>query len=792
MTILVIVESPAKCKKIESYLGSNYKCMASYGHLRTISGLSDIDIDNNYSVTYSIIDEPLKRKQIERIRQEIAKSSEVILATDDDREGEAIAWHICQLFQLSVEKTQRILFREITETALQHAVLSPTTINMNIVHAQQARQVLDMLVGYTISPVLWKLKTPGKSSSSLSAGRCQTPCLRLIYDNYLDIKQAPGKLVYNTTGYFTNLNLSFELTMKYTTHQEVVDFYDKCSTSEFNWTVSQPKKTIKKSPEPLTTSNLQQLASNELHLSPKDTMKYAQQLYEGGYITYMRTDSKKYSAEFVDTVRSHIIATYGETYYNVSLDMGLKESETKTKSTTKTKNKDKDRDQNNIQEAHEAIRPVYIDKRHIEIDGDITAKAIRLYELIWKRTMESCMSSGQFHSITTKINVYDNVDFVYKTEQVIFPGWLIIENKYEQQSTASAYTYLTSLKKGITLTPKKITSMFTLIECKSHYTDANLIKTLEDKGIGRPSTFASLIDKIQERKYVEKKSIEGREIENTNFSYDPNTKQITRDITKKVFGNETNKLVITPLGIIIIEFLLNHFNAFFDYDYTKQMEDELDVIAKGSKLWNILCDECYRHLLVYMKEDFKRFEIEIDDEHKIIISKNGPVIKYTDKKDETNVKFISLKKDVDFKNIAPRSVHLSDIIDAESVHKSAIGKYKGEDLFVKTGKYGVYAQWGKNMRSLKDMDIPMDKITYMELLHFLDKDDILDPKKPMGVIRELTPNMSIRSGKFGDYIFYKKPRTTKPAFYKLEGFSHDYKTCNPDLLVNWITQTYKI
>ena len=322
MTILVIVESPAKCKKIESFLGSNYKCIASFGHLRTISGLSDIDIDNNYRVKYSIIDEPLKQKQIERIRQEINNSSEVLLATDDDREGEAIAWHICQLFQLPVENTQRILFREITERALQKSIITPTKINMNIVHAQQARQILDMLVGYTISPILWKLKAPSKSgSSSLSAGRCQTPCLRLIYENYLDIKRSPGKLVYNTIGYFTNLNIPFELNMKYTTHEEIVDFYNKCSVSDFNWSVSQPKKTIRKQPEPLTTSNLQQLASNELHLSPKDTMKYAQQLYEGGYITYMRTDSKKYSRDFIETIKLHIITTYGEQYYNSHLDI---------------------------------------------------------------------------------------------------------------------------------------------------------------------------------------------------------------------------------------------------------------------------------------------------------------------------------------------------------------------------------------------------------------------------------------------------------------------------------------
>ena len=319
-----------------------------------------------------------------------------------------------------------------------------------------------------------------------------------------------------------------------------------------------------------------------------------------------------------------------------------------------------------------------------------------------------------------------------------------------------------------------------------------MIKTLEDKGIGRPSTFASLIDKIQERKYVEKKSITGQEIENTQFSYDFHSKEIKREITKKTFGNESNKLVITPLGIIIIEFLLQHFDNFFEYNYTKHMEDELDLIAKGHKLWSSLCDETYKNLLMYMKEEFKKFEIKIDDEHKVIIGKHGPVIKYTDKEDNTNVKFISLKKDVDFTNLQTHTVNLMDLIEPDTIHKSAIGKYKGEDIFIKTGKYGIYAQWGKNMRSLNDMDKQIDKITYIELLHFLEKDELLDTNKPIGLIRELNPHLSIRSGKFGDYIFYKKPRTTKPVFFKLDGFSHDYKTCNKDLLLNWITQKYKL
>ena len=295
-TSLVIVESPAKCKKIETYLGPGYKVIASFGHLRTITGLESIDIENNFFTNYSIIQEELKLKQIEKIRMEITKADEVIIATDDDREGEAIGWHICDLFGLSITNTKRIIFHEITETAIQIAIAHPKRINMNIVHAQQSRQILDLLVGFTFSPILWNCiskRYDKKHDSSLSAGRCQTPALRLVYDNYLDIKDSPGKLVYNTIGYFTNLHYAFELNKQFLTNNEVNDFLEKCKSWEFLCSTTSPKKVIKKPPEPLTTSSLQQLASNELHMSPKETMKYAQQLYEGGYITYMRTDSKK-------------------------------------------------------------------------------------------------------------------------------------------------------------------------------------------------------------------------------------------------------------------------------------------------------------------------------------------------------------------------------------------------------------------------------------------------------------------------------------------------------------------
>ena len=793
---LVIVESPAKCKKIESYLGPGYKVIASFGHLRTISGLDAIDIKNEFKTTYSVIQEDLKLKQIEKIRSEMAKSSEVIIATDDDREGEAIGWHICDLFGLSITNTKRIIFHEITETAIQSAIAHPKRINMNIVNAQQSRQILDLLVGFTISPILWNCVSK-THDTSLSAGRCQSPALRLVYENYLDIKSSPGKIVYNTTGIFTNLNLTFELNKQFTTTDEIRDFLEKCKCWAFLCSTTSPKKVIKKAPEPLTTSSLQQLASNELHMSPKDTMKHAQQLYEAGYITYMRTDSKKYSNEFIDSVKTYILNTHGEKYISQNIDSLIVGNKTEDEPSKKTIAQQKSIPA--PQEAHEAIRPVNVNIKAVNIQEtttDLLAKSIKLYELIWKRTLESCMPSAQYNSVSAKITAPEDREFVYKTEQPIFLGWQIIDG-IEQVANDKNYQYITTLKQNVSMSPKKIDAKFTMNELKSHYTEARLVQLLEEKGIGRPSTFASLIDKIQERKYVEKQNITGKEIECIDFSLNNNL--ITEITAKREFGNEKNKLVIQPLGIIVIEFLLSKFDAFFNYEYTKLMEDSLDRIANGKTKWNSLCDDCFNELTNITKDlqDLKKFSIEIDNEHTLIIGKHGPVVKCINSKDPKKITFLAVKKNLDLEDIKQKPhLTLEDVIDnaTTTTNKDAIGKYKGQDLFIKKGKYGVYAQWGKETKSLKEdlASTPIEEIEYIDVIRYLDKDTILDPTKPVGLVRELNKHISIRTGKYGDYIFYKKPRATKPEFLKLNGFDSDYKKCDKILILNWIKQKYNV
>jgi DNA topoisomerase-1 len=791
-TSLVIVESPAKCKKIESYLGPGYKVIASFGHLRTISNIKDIDVNDHFKTKYSIIQEELKLKQIEKIRDEITKADDVIIATDDDREGEAIGWHICDLFDLSLTNTKRIIFHEITESAIQSAISHPKQINMNLVKAQQGRQILDMLVGFTISPILWNCVSK-THDASLSAGRCQTPALRLVYENYLDINKSTGKLIYNTSAYFTSLNLLFDLNKQFVEKEQVIHFLESCKTWDFIYSVTGPKKNIKKPPEPLTTSTLQQLASNELHISPKETMKYAQQLYEGGYITYMRTDSKKYSQEFIEVSARFIKETYGEQYISQvinNLIVGTVEQETVEKTKKHKKTVAEKKGIPPPQEAHEAIRPVSLTST-LE---NLPAKAIKLYELIWTKTLQSCMPSAQYNSISAIIAAPLDSEFSYKTEQPIFLGWKIVEKEKEKENAntnTKNYQFIQSLKQNVSMNPKKIESKFNLIELKSHYTEARLVQLLEENGIGRPSTFASLVDKIQERKYVEKQNIIGKEIESIDYCLQDNN--ISEFVSSREFGNEKNKLVIQPLGIIVIEFLLDKFDMFFNYEYTREMENTLDKISNGQFLWYELCNCCFLELtnVTSKLQDLIKYNLKLDDRHTLIIGKYGPVVKCTDKKDPKKISFLPVKKNIDLKNT---QLTLEDIIDNTVLDKDAIGKYKGQDLFIKNGKYGMYAKWGKESKSLKEKfgSLKIEEIQYIDVIRHLDSDTILDPTKPVGFVRELNNHLSIRTGKYGDYIFYKKPRTKTAQFFKLNGFDSDYKKCDKMLILNWIKQKYDI
>ena len=766
---LVIVESPAKCKKIEEYLGNGYKCIASYGHIQNLAtemGLKCIDLENNFKPTFSVLKE--KEKHISKMRSEISKASEVILATDDDREGEGIAWHICQLFNLPVNTTKRMIFHEITKSALQNAVSNCGTLNMDLVNAQQARQVLDLLVGYIISPILWQ-KISRNSKTGLSAGRCQSPALRLVYDNQKDIDSSPGKKAYNTTGYFTNKNILFTLNFNHNDESSMENFLEESVNHDHIITCQKPKITTKNPPSPFTTSALQQSASSNYNISPKDTMKICQKLYEAGLITYMRTDSKTYSQEFIEKAKEHIKNSYGEEYINKDINKLSERSESKPKK--KSKKKDKEKEKVEAQEAHEAIRPTKIDV--IDAPNTFEPREKKIYKLIWKTTMESCMEAAKCNSITAIISAPETHTYRNTEELVIFPGWKIVGGYDKENPT---YNYLLTIKNDSVIEYKKINSKVTMKELKSHYNEAKLIQILEEKGIGRPSTFASLLDKIMERGYVKKQDVKGKKINCVDFELLEDT--IEEKTHEKEFGNEKNRLVIQPVGLLVIEFLIENFQQLFNYDYTKNMEDQLDLIAKGDMIWYNLCEQCHSEIksLTSKISTIQRTSIKIDDEHTYIIARNGPVVKCTI---GDQVTFKSVKPDINLDDLKKGTIGLEDVLSDDQRDAKVLGEYQGERLILKKGKFGYYLSWGDNKKSIPSTDFNESNFTIENAISVIETKDA-------NMIRKIDDNSSVRNGKYGPYIFYKTSIMKKPKFIKLKAFKENYETCDLKILLEYV------
>jgi DNA topoisomerase-1 len=919
---LVIVESPAKCKKIEEYLGVGYKCIASYGHLRELSSLKNIHIKENiFTPEFTIIDNSLKKKQIEILRKEITNSREIILATDDDREGEAIAWHICILFNLNPQTTKRIIFHEITKSAIEQAVRNPGTINMNIVYAQQARQIIDVLVGFHISPQLWK-NVSYNSKNALSAGRCQTPALRLLYDNEREIRANPGNKTYKVTGYFTNLCIPFELNedIKATTteeDEEIIKFleYSAENVNKHIYTHTNPERTYKTPPEPFTTSRLQQVSSNEMHISPKETMKICQTLYEGGYITYMRTDSNKYSGEFLEAVTEYILKTYDEKHLHKNINIHLLgekiDIENNTKNKLKSKKESKESKENTIGGAHEAIRPTNIKRKDLQ-DDKLTPREKKMYKLIWRNTLQSCMANAEYNSFTCKVRIgsdstvptntkksntlhpYIGYYYKYHTEQLVFAGWKIADPSFSPTPSSQSeknYIYLLNLPDNSQVLYKKITANLTIKNQKQHYTEAKLIQLLEEKGIGRPSTFSMLIDKIQEKEYALKQNVKGQTIvcKDYEIEYDEVKKEASDiyeiECTREI-GNEKNKLVIQPLGMIVLDFLENHFFSLFDYNFTEKMENDLDKVAKGEKDYNDVCGECLNEInkLINSSVDkcestdledtntekstkstkSKKIEYKIDDTHFYIIGKNGPVIKCinndcvpsmkeestflsttsivsgpkeeekgkqknkksilgvsnpdikptkkkTGKKQEQNISFLSIRKDIvlDMDKLKRGEYKLSDLVDGD-IDTTDVKKieYKNErnlgrtdkfpeaDIIVKLGRYGMYAVYGENKKSLSCFgNRPLSNLTLEEVVEVLfGKTDssgtITTPQSK--IMRKITDDVSIRDGKYGNYIFYKTSYMKKPRFISINGYKGNIIEDTEETVKKWIRENCHI
>ena len=774
-TTLVIVESPAKCKKIEEYLGQGYKCVATYGHLRTISSLKNINIANNFEPTYSLLNESsIKKKQFEILQREIKKANDVILASDLDREGEMISYSIIELFDLPIT-TKRITFNEITQESITRSVLHPKTIDMNLVNAQKARQIVDILVGFKISPLLWKLIcAPKGKDNSLSAGRCQTPALKLIYENQKEIDNSSKKKVYNTIGYFTNANLPFELNTQIEEDSQLLEFLNNSITFSHIYTCSLPIKKTTTSPEPFTTSRLQQTASNKLHLSPKETMQICQKLYEGGYITYMRTDSKVYSNEFMETVSKYIVKNYTEQYI-------------------------KNQTMCYAQEAHEAIRPTNIFLQ--DLPDEIESKSKKMYKLIWTNALESCMEDSTCWSLTATISApsikssiesvtNSKIKYSYTTELPDFLGWKIVENKLSREN--KEFQYLSTIAKDSIVRYNKISSHITCKGVINHYTEARVVQLLEEKGIGRPSTFSYLIDKIQEKGYVKKKDCKGVEINCVDFELvDGNIQEIA---TKREFGNEKGKLIIQELGILVLELLENKCSELFNYEYTRTMEVLLDKIAKGETVWTDVCSTCNKEIddLLATIKDESKYEIKIDDSNTYMIGKYGPIVKCVeDKNGKQEVTFKTIKPDVDMSKIKTGECNINDIIEISKT--KSIGQYQGNDVILRKGKFGLYASWGEKSKTLKELgNRPIENITFEEVTAILEK----ETDTCSGLIRKISNHLSIKTGAKGDYIFYKNQKMKKPLFFDIKKFSletkEDYKVCDVATLQSWISAKYAV
>jgi len=728
-----------------------------------LNSLKNVDVENGFIPKYELVSDERKKKNMDIMRKQILEAEEVILATDDDREGEAIAWHICDLFDLSIERTKRIVFHEITEQAIKKAIKEPTILDMNKVDSQKERQILDLLVGFTISPLLWKYISKN-AEHSLSAGRCQTPALKIIYENQIEIEKNPGKKIYETTGYFTKKCIPFDLKKKFETENDILTFLEESVNFSHVYSCSKPTKILKSQPEPITTSRLQQMASNSFHFSPKETMKIAQKLYEEGYITYMRTDSKKYSGCFLSSVEKYIKKEFKDPRYT-GLNDFLSSKENNSL----------------VQGAHEAIRPTDIFLKTVDLD----AKEKKLYSLIWKTTLESCMSPAEYYSIRSEITAPMNTKYVYLCEIVDFLGWQIVEPAKQDSDN---FVYLQTIKEGTSLSYKKVTSHMNIVEKKLHFTEAKLVQLLEERGIGRPSTFSMLVDKIQEREYVKKEDIPGKKID--CIDYDLEDKTITEKKVKREIGSEKSKLVIQPLGRMVYEFLEKHFGSLFQYEYTREMEEDLDKIAKGDTKKKILCEKCYKDLEILCDkvQSEKKQEYEIDENNTFLIGKFGPVIKT---RENGEIVFKTVREDIDFEKMKKGEYKIEDLVVEKKQTEIILGKYKGDDLIVKKGKYGLYAVYGENKKTLTSFgNRPLDNIKYEDVLSLLSNEESKENKT--NIIRKLNDNISIRKGQYGDYIFYKTTKMKKPNFYKLAGFVGDYKNGNIEIIKNWIKETYQI
>ena len=718
---LVIVESPAKAKTIEKYLGKDFKVSSCYGHIRDLAkDDKSIDKENGFKPTY--IPSPDKKKVIKELKNLRKNSDKVYIATDNDREGEAIAWHLKEILDLDDNEYERIIFREITKNAILKSLENPTKIDMNLVNAQQARRVLDRLVGFEISPILWK-----KIKRGLSAGRVQSVAVKFVVDRENEINNFEAKSSFKTTANFMSVSdesFTAELDKRFETIDEARKFLKDCTNKDF--IVSKvEKKPSKRSPSaPFTTSTLQQEASRKIGFSPSLTMSTAQRLYEAGHITYMRTDSVNLSDEALESAQKIIHDNFGEKYHN--------------KRVYKTKSK-------SAQEAHEAIRPT-------NLGNDNAGKSDtekKLYNLIWRRTLASQMAESIFERTIVKIQSVNNTEFKATGEVLIFDGFLKLYNEIDDSSKL-----LPKLEEKSVLKTNNILSKEIFTKHPPRYSEASLIKKMEDSGIGRPSTFAETVRKIKEREYVVKEERDGKIINSKELTLE-NTK-ISENVKEEKTGFEKNKIYPTNMGMFVTEFLNENFiSSFMDYSFTAKTENQLDQIAFNGKNWNDMLKEFYSGFSdLSNKVPEERYQLEKDlgeyEGKKLIarIAKFGPVIQIGEKEDsdEGFPKYCNIPYDKLIKHISIDEA-ISIINKKDEDNKLVSVKHDGELIELKNGRYGFYLRF-------KEKNYKIDKEKYPDPKELSEKqliEIISTPvEKSKDIIKEFFDgSIQIRTGKYG-------------------------------------------
>lgn len=774
MTSLVIVESPAKCAKIQGFLGPGWRVIATMGHIRSLEeDLGAVGLDRDFEPRYQFMKE--KSKAIAQIKEAAAKASTIYLASDDDREGEAISYSVAILLKLDPAATPRAVFHEITKQAVTTAVTNPRRLDMNRVYAQQARAVLDMMVGFTISPLLWKYV-----GQALSAGRCQTPALRILVDQESAINSFTASTAWKVKGTWTAALEPFEAVMiEDLEDQESAENYleNLCHDPVGKITEAATRPTTESPPKPLSTSTLQQEASASMGMQPKNTMRIAQKLYEAGHITYMRTDSTTLSEEAKAAAAAWVREAFGDEYVGVAVpEKKSKAVTTRKAAPAQTQEAHEPRDKSRsalgppaTQEAHEAIRPTHMETTTLPADEDWTAPDRKLYKLIWSRAVQSIMSAARGEQRTVDfLAAGDPMEFVWRAtwKRQLFPGWRKIgmaETNLDADEDASvdeastAWDMAAGMKVGDSLAWKTLETWPQEKKAPARYTEATLVRELERRGIGRPSTFAALVGTVMDKGYAEKRDVVAREVQVTRFRMSPGQWPMTAIAETKKVGAEKQKLKPTPLGVSVLEFCLREFGQLFAYDFTREMEARLDLIAEGLEPWKALCRDTwatYKDKYETLKGGKSTVAAAASRERlfaggiKGVQSKKGPLLLKEGATKADAAVFYGWPEGKTFATITEEEVATFVASKQQQQGGGApVGVYEGNPILKKSGPFGAYAVCA-------GVNVPLAPE---------DTEETLQAKfaaKKQAVLHRIGP-FEFRTGPYGVYMF--KSDTTGAA-----------------------------